>query len=83
VPLQGSGDLRENAFGWSELNLPKIAAAFQLARRSVDPSDGRVQELVIRRMLPIHRGIRARIFVASPRMNGSLDTNQNGIPVKS
>jgi hypothetical protein len=34
-------------------------------------------------MLPIHRGIRARIFVASPRMNGSLDTNQNGIPVKS
>lgn len=82
VPLRGTGETQENAFPLGELDLAKITAAFSVARRAVDPADGRVRELIVRRMLPFHRSIRARIYVDSPRMSGSIDTNAGGTPLK-
>lgn len=82
VPLRGAGDVRENAFPIAELDLPRITAAFPIARSAVDPADGLVRQLVVRRMLPFNRLVRARIYVDSPRMSGSIDTNSSGTPLK-
>ncbi len=82
LPLRGTGEMQENAFPLSDLDLAKITAAFSVARRAVDPADGRVRELIVRRLLPFHRSIRARIYVESPRMSGSIDTNAGGTPLK-
>lgn len=82
LPMKGEGDLSENSFPLSDIDLGKITAAFPIAKKAVDPSDGAVRELVVRRYLPFSRGLRARIFVDSPRLSGSLDTNPNGLPIK-
>lgn len=82
VPVYGEGDLKENGFSASEVDLPAITNAFGTAIKAVDPTDGWVKEVVIRRYLPFGTAVRARIYVASPRMSGSIDTNGNGIPLR-
>lgn len=81
-PLVGQGDLSENIFPLNELNLNGIGRSFELARRAIDPSDGHVEKLIVRRYLPFGTSVRARIYVASPRMPGAIDTNSQGIPLK-
>jgi hypothetical protein len=80
--LLGQGELERNLFPLAELDLDGIGKAFDVARRSVDPDDGVVERLVVRRFLPFGDGVRARIYIYSPRMPGSIDTNPNGIPLK-
>ena len=82
IALRGAGDAKENAFLLAELDVSRITAAFPVARLAVDPADGQVRQLVIRRMLPFNRLVRARIFVHSPRMSGIIDTNSGGTPLK-
>lgn len=82
VPVYGDGSLEENAFSWQDADVAKIARAFGVARKAVDPTDGWVRALVIRRYLPFGTGVRARIYIESPRMSGSIDTNGEGIPLK-
>lgn len=83
VPVYGTGNLTENGFSPGEVDLLAIARAFPVAQKSVDPADGWVKELVVRRFLPFGSAIRARIFVESPRMSGSIDTNGRGIPLSA
>lgn len=80
--LLGQGELDRNLFPLRELDLDGIGKAFEVARRSVDPDDGVVERLLVRRFFPFGEGVRARIYVYSPRMPGSIDTNPNGIPLK-
>lgn len=80
--LLGQGELERNLFPLGELDLDGIGKAFDVARRSIDPDDGVVERLVVRRFFPFGEGVRARIYVYSPRMPGSIDTNPNGIPLK-
>lgn len=82
LPLLGTGEIQENAFPLREIDLSRITQAFPLAQKAVDPLDGKVEELVVRRFLPFHRAVRARIFIDSPRMSGSIDTNASGAPLK-
>lgn len=81
-PVVGSASLGENAYPLGDIDVTKIVAAFPLAKKAVDPSEGRLSGLVVRRFLPFHRAIRARIYVESPRMNGSMDTNGKGVPLR-
>lgn len=81
-PLLGQGTLEENLFPASDLDIIGIGKAFDVARKSIDPEDGVVERLIVRRFFPFGDGVRARIYVASPRMPGSVDTNPNGIPLK-
>lgn len=81
VPVYGNGNLVENGFLPSEIDLSAIASAFPVAQKAVDPTDGWIRELVVRRFLPFGSAIRARIYVESPRMSGSIDTNGKGIPL--
>lgn len=81
-PLLGQGTIDDNLFSSSELDVIGIGKAFDVARRAVDPEDGVVERLVARRFLPFGEGVRVRIYVASPRMSGSIDTNTNGVPLR-
>ena len=81
VPVYGNGNLVENGFSPSEIDLAAIASAFPVAEKAVDPTDGWIRELVVRRFLPFGNAVRARIYVESPRMSGSIDTNGKGIPL--
>jgi len=82
IELKGQGKVAENLFRFSEIQLSKMARAFSVAQLAVDPEDGKVERMVVRRFLPFSDAIRARIYVHSPRMSGSIDTNQKGIPLK-
>lgn len=81
VPVYGNGNLAENGFSPNEIDLSAIASAFPVAQKAVDPTDGWIRELVVRRFLPFGTAVRARIFVESPRMSGSIDTTGKGIPL--
>jgi hypothetical protein len=81
VPVYGNGNLAENGFSPAEVDLGAIASAFPVAQKAVDPTDGWIRELVVRRFLPFGTSVRARIYVESPRMSGSIDTNGKGIPL--
>lgn len=82
VEMSGDGPLAANLFPLAEISLHGIAQSFPVARQAVDPENGRITELVVRRFLPFSSGIRARIYVDSPKMSGSIDTNERGIPLK-
>lgn len=81
VPVYGNGNLTENGFLPTEIDLMAIASAFPVAQKAVDPTDGWIRELCVRRFLPFGSSVRARIYVESPRMSGSIDTNGKGIPL--
>jgi hypothetical protein len=82
VELRGQGQVADNLFQFSEVDLDAIARSFPTAQLAVDPDDGKVERLVVRRFLPFTEGLRARVYVYSPRMSGSIDTNENGVPLK-
>lgn len=82
VETTGAGPLADNLFPLAEINLHGIAQSFAVACQAVDPENGRVTQLVVRRFLPFSSGVRARIYVDSPKMSGSIDTNERGIPLK-
>jgi hypothetical protein len=82
IPVQGQGKANDNLFPFSEVDLTAIARSFRLAELSIDPKDGKVEKLIIRRNLPFGKRVRGRIFVDSPRMSGSIDVNEKGTPLK-
>ena len=64
--------------------MPALLA--KLSLESLNPGacygpDGWIRELVVRRFLPFGSAVRARIYVESPRMSGSIDTTGKGIPL--
>lgn len=82
IPTRGQGEVKDNVFPLAEIDLSKMGKAFQVARLAIDPEDGKVTHLVVRRYLPFSARVRARIFVESPRMGGSIDVNEKGVPLK-
>lgn len=82
IEVKGDGEVKDNLYPFSEVDLPAIARAFRIAILAVDPEDGKVAKLVVRRNLPFGSRVRGRIFVRSPRMSGSIDVNEKGTPLK-
>lgn len=81
VELRGGGKLEENLFPLSDVKLDHIEALTRAAIEQVDPQDGKVREVVVRRNLPIDHSVQIRVYVDSPRRNGSLDATQDGRPL--
>jgi hypothetical protein len=81
VELKGSGELSENLFELSEVNLDSIPPLVKNAVREVDPQDGKPDQVVVRRDLPFSDDVRIRVFVSSPRMPGYLDADEKGEPI--
>lgn len=82
VEVKGTGEVKDNLFLFSEVDVPAIAKAFKIAVLSIDPEDGKVEKLVVRRNLPFGARVRGRVYVHSPRMSGTIDVNEKGAPLK-
>jgi hypothetical protein len=82
VPIKGEGQLGSNVYPYQDIELARMARHFRVAILAVDPDDGLIERLVVRRYLPFSEGIRGRIFVTSPRMSGSIDVTEKGYPLK-
>ncbi len=82
VPVKGSGDFEGNLFPYEEIKIDQMVKAFDFAVKAIDPLDGRVERLIVRRNLPFGKRVRGRIFVASPRLPGSIDVNEKGTILK-
>ncbi|GEM_PF-2231463 len=82
IAQQGEGHLKENLYRFDEINLRAMSRAFPIALLAVDPEDGKIERLVVRRYLPFSTRVRGRIFVRSPRLSGSIDVNAQGTPLK-
>jgi hypothetical protein len=81
VELRGKGELEPNLFSLETVNLASVPALSKLAIERVDPQDGRVEQVMIRRNLPLAGDVQIRVFVDSPRMPGHLDADQSGKPL--
>jgi succinyl-diaminopimelate desuccinylase len=78
VEVRGSGELSHNLFALGSVKLSALPDLLGAAVDKVDPQDGRVRGLVIRRNLPDSEEIRVRVFVDSPRRDGYLDADAEG-----
>ncbi len=78
IHLDGDGELGANLFDLDAVDWDALGKLFPKARAAVDPLDGRVTGLVVRRHLPFDADVRARLYVASPRMSGHLDADARG-----
>lgn len=81
LDLRGEGDLDENLFSLGGVYLKAIPRLATLAVEHVDPQDGKVTQIVVRRNFPFSQDVRFRVFVESPRRNGQLDANRFGHPL--
>jgi hypothetical protein len=81
VELRGSGDLGDNLFPLAEVNLEAIPHLAKEAVATVDPQDGQVMRVVVRRNLPFDDAIGVRVYVDSPRKAGHLDADHTGRPL--
>lgn len=81
VELKGAGKLEENLFPLESVYLKAIPRLCSIAVDHVDPQDGRVSHLIVRRNLPFSQDVRFRLFVDSPRRSGLLDANRFGHPL--
>jgi hypothetical protein len=79
--LRGKGQLADNLFEATELNLAAIPALTREAVRRIDAENGSVDFVLVRRNLPDSDDIRLRVYVKSPRRNGYLDADQTGQPL--
>jgi hypothetical protein len=79
--LKGSGQLSDNLFDASELELEAIPELTREAVRRVDPDHGSVELVLVRRNLPETDDVRLRVYVTSPRANGYIDADHTGQPL--
>ena len=81
VELRGEGSLEENLFSLDGVYLKSIPRLAAIAVDHVDPQDGKVTQIVVRRNFPFSQDVRFRVFVESPRRDGQLDANRFGHPL--
>lgn len=79
--LRGKGQLADNLFKLSEVNLDAVPELTRLAVQRVDAESGSVDYVLIRRQLPESDEVRLRVYVASPRESGYLDADRQGQPL--
>lgn len=81
VELRGGGKLEENLFPLADVKLDGIETLARTAIQRIDPQDGKVREVIVRRNLPVDRSVQIRVYVDSPRRSGSLDATEDGRPL--
>jgi len=81
IELRGAGELQHNLFPLEDVALDRIPALAKMAVLRVDPADGEVTRVVVRRALPVDERVEMRLFVKSPRRDGHLDADATGKPL--
>jgi succinyl-diaminopimelate desuccinylase len=79
--LRGSGKLDANLFALSDVALRRIPELVTRATTEIDPAEGRVTRVLVRRHLPKTDAVRFRVYVESPRLSGFVDFDQDGNPL--
>lgn len=82
MTLRGSGKLDQNLFPLADVALDQIPTLVEQAPLGVDPEDGVVDYVLVRRGLPFERDVRVRVFVKSPRRDGYLEADRLGRPME-
>jgi hypothetical protein len=79
--LRGKGQLGENLFRLSDVNLEAVPELTRLAVQRVDAESGTPELVLVRRNLPESDEVRIRVYVASPRQGGYLQADHAGQPL--
>jgi len=79
--LRGKGQLADNLFRLSEVNLEAIPELTRLAVQRIDAESGSVSLVLVRRNLPDTDEVRLRVYVSSPRQSGYLEADGAGQPL--
>lgn len=78
VELQGSGKLSDNLFTLDDIHLDAVPQLARQAVQKVDPKNGRVSYIILKRNLPFEMDVQYRVFVKSPLRDGYVDADKNG-----
>ena len=81
VELRGRGTLSSNLFPLSLVDLSSVPELAKSARARVDPDNGEVTRILVRRNLPADDSVSMRAYVESPLKSGHLDADSNGRPL--
>lgn len=79
--LRGKGQLADNLFALSDVKLDALPALTRAALQRVDPENGSVELVLVRRNLPDSDEVRVRVYVKSPRQSGYLDADRTLAPL--
>lgn len=79
--LRGKGRLADNLFDLDDVKLDAIPQLARDAVQRIDPENGNVELVLVRRNLPESEDVRIRVYVSSPRKNGYLDADSSGEPL--
>jgi hypothetical protein len=76
--LRGKGQLDDNLFELDDVKLDAIPQLTREAIERVDPENGNVSLVLVRRNLPDSDDVRIRVYVSSPRKSGHVDADVRG-----
>jgi len=76
--LRGTGTLEANLFLLRTVALERVADMVSTATAKIDPADGKVERVLLRRQLPSSSEVRFRVYVESPRLSGHVDFEADG-----
>jgi succinyl-diaminopimelate desuccinylase len=79
--IRGTGDLQTNLFSLDGVALSRIPELVTKATNEIDPAQGKVTRVLVRRHLPKTDAVRFRLYVDSPRLSGSVDFDERGEPL--
>ncbi len=78
VELQGTGTLSDNLYTLDDIQLDAVPELAREAVQKVDPKNGRVSYMILKRNLPYDMDVQYRVFVKSPLKDGYVDADKNG-----
>ncbi len=78
VELQGNGKLADNLYTLDDIQLDAVPELARQAVQKVDPKNGRVSYMILKRNLPFDMDVQYRVFVKSPLRDGYVDADKTG-----
>jgi hypothetical protein len=78
IELRGKGNLSQNLFPLSALDLSSLPALIDAAVARIDPEEGKASRVLIRRNLPQDDSVGIRVYVDSPRRSSHADADARG-----
>lgn len=78
IELRGKGNLAQNLFPLSSVDLSAIPTLVETARARVDRESGTLRRVLVRRNLPEDDSIGIRVFIDSPLRSGQVDADARG-----
>lgn len=78
IELRGKGNVAQNLFPLSALDLSNLPALVEAAVAKIDAENGKVSQVLIRRNLPQDDSIGIRVYVDSPLRSSHVDADARG-----